>query len=65
MGEGKIVRTICGNCIGCCGALVQVEDGRIVKAQGDPEHPFSRGGLTSRARLYHRSSITRNGSGTP
>jgi thiosulfate reductase/polysulfide reductase chain A len=43
MVNSKTVRTICGNCIGCCGALIQVEDGRIVKAEGDPQHPFSRG----------------------
>ena len=62
MGEGKIVRTICGNCIGCCGALVQVEDGRIVKAQGDPEHPFSWGWFDLKGEalpqiIYHQERL--------
>lgn len=62
MGECRTVRTICGNCIGCCGALVQVEDGRIVKAKGDPEHPFSRGWFDLKGEalpqiIYHQERL--------
>lgn len=62
MDDRKTVRTICGNCIGCCGALVQVEGGKIVKAEGDPQHPFSRGYFDLKGEalpqiIYHQERI--------
>ncbi|PIU57816.1 MAG: dehydrogenase, partial [Chloroflexi bacterium CG07_land_8_20_14_0_80_51_10] len=38
MTETKIVKTICGMCGIDCGLNVYVEDGRIVKVEGMPEH---------------------------
>jgi len=35
-------------CHGGCGVLAHVEDGRLVKIEGDPTHPFNRGRLCSR-----------------
>ena len=37
------VRTICCDCHSKCGAIVHVEDGKIVKVEGDPNHPVSKG----------------------
>ncbi|KWT90529.1 molybdopterin-containing oxidoreductase family protein [Candidatus Magnetominusculus xianensis] len=38
-----VVKSICRVCHGGCGALVSVEDGRVVKIKGDPQSPVSRG----------------------
>jgi anaerobic selenocysteine-containing dehydrogenase len=38
------IRTVCAHdCPDMCSLLAQVEDGRIVKIQGDPDHPFTAG----------------------
>lgn len=47
----EIRRTYCGLCHPRCGALLQVEDGRAIKVEGDPDHPISRGRLCARGRL--------------
>lgn len=40
----SIVRTVCAHdCPDMCSLLVQVEAGRIVKIQGDPDQPFTAG----------------------
>ncbi|HEY4172119.1 MAG TPA: molybdopterin-dependent oxidoreductase [Rhodopila sp.] len=39
-----IIRTVCAHdCPDMCSLLAHVEDGRIVKIQGDPDHPFTAG----------------------
>ena len=55
---GKIVRTVCQDSHSECGVLVHVEDGRVTKIEGDPEHPESRGficvkGIAQIQILYH------------
>jgi len=45
-----------------CGALVHVKNGKAVKIEGDPEHPFSRGfmcplGLAALQTVYHPDRI--------
>jgi anaerobic selenocysteine-containing dehydrogenase len=35
-------------CHGGCGVIAHVEDGKLVKIEGDPEHPMNRGRLCSR-----------------
>ncbi|MBN1320641.1 MAG: molybdopterin-dependent oxidoreductase, partial [Thermoleophilia bacterium] len=35
-------------CHGGCGVLAHIEDGKLVKIEGDPEHPINRGRLCSR-----------------
>src|SRR5215831_14784254 len=37
--------SVCGGCSRACGTLVKVRDGRPIKLEGNPDHPFSQGGL--------------------
>ena len=62
--------TVCLECGGGCGLLVRKIDGRIVKVEGNPKHPVSRGGTCARAQalpqaLYHpdrlKSPLARKG----
>ena len=41
--------SICGGCSSACGTLVKVRDGRPIKLEGNPDHPFSQGGLCALA----------------
>lgn len=48
-----IVRGACPHdCPDTCAMLVTVEDGRAVKVQGDPDHPFTQGGLCVKVNNY-------------
>jgi len=54
----KVVRSICQASHCECGVLVHVRDGRVIKIQGDPEHPMNRGFICIKGRaqpqlLYH------------
>ena len=40
--------TVCGECEAGCGMWVRTREGRVVKVEGNPEHPVSRGSLCSR-----------------
>ena len=40
--------TTCGECAAGCGAWARTREGRVVKLEGNPHHPVSRGGLCSR-----------------
>lgn len=58
----KIVRTCCRACIGTCGVLAHVKNGRVIKLEGDPEQPMSKGamcpkGLSGIQALYHPNRI--------
>jgi len=47
------IRTTCNrDCPDACGILATVEDERIVKIQGDPEHPVTRGFLCYRTSRF-------------
>jgi anaerobic selenocysteine-containing dehydrogenase len=47
------VRGACPHdCPDTCAMVVSVRDGRAVKVQGDPEHPFTRGGLCVKVNNY-------------
>ncbi len=53
-----VVRTVCQSCHAECGVLAHVENGRVVRLQGDPDHPSNRGyictkGKAESGRLYH------------
>jgi molybdopterin-containing oxidoreductase family iron-sulfur binding subunit len=50
--------TVCRECPAGCGVLARNRDGRVVKLEGNPEHPVSRGALCARGQaglqgLYH------------
>ena len=40
--------TVCGECEAGCGMWVRTREGRVVKVEGNPEHPVSGGSLCSR-----------------
>ena len=43
--EEKIVRTFCFSCRGGCGVQLHVKNNEIIKVEGDPDHPVSKGTL--------------------
>ncbi|MGE4470688.1 MAG: molybdopterin-dependent oxidoreductase [Desulfovibrio sp.] len=47
----EIRRSYCGLCHPRCGTLLHIEDGKVVKITGDPDHPISRGAICPRGRL--------------
>lgn len=56
--EVKIVKTACRACIASCAVLAHVKDGRVIKLEGNPESPMSRGGVCAKGlsgiqALYH------------
>ena len=58
----RMVRTICQACHCECGVLVEVEDGRLTKVKGDPEHPMNRGFTCIKGRaqpqvVYHPDRV--------
>ena len=51
-------------CHGGCGVLAHIQDGKLIKIEGDPEHPWSQGRLCSRALaitqyVYHPNRLRR------
>jgi anaerobic selenocysteine-containing dehydrogenase len=62
MEEVKKIKTVCRNCHGACGVVAQVKDGKVVKVEGDPDSPISRGtmctkGLAVTQLAYHPDRI--------
>ena len=61
-GEEIWTRSTCFECSSACGIDVRKIDGRLVKVEGNPEHPMSRGGLCPRGQaapqaMYHPDRI--------
>jgi len=63
----KIIRTTTWSagpgCHGTCGVLAYVKDGKLVKVEGDPDHPWNQGRLCSRCLamtqyVYHPDRLT-------
>ncbi len=51
--DAKETKTICPYCSVGCGIIAYTKDGRLVDAEGDPDHPISEGTLCSKgASLY-------------
>lgn len=44
-GRAYFYASTCASCTAGCGLLVKNRDGRPIKLEGNPSHPFSRGGL--------------------
>ncbi len=64
--EVKIVKTTTWSpgpgCHGGCGVLAHIKDGRVIKVEGDPDHPWNQGRLCSRCLsmtqyMYHRDRL--------
>src|SRR6266436_2024670 len=60
----KTIRAVCPHdCPDTCAMLVEVDDtGRAIRVKGDPEHPFTHGGLCVKVahyekRTYHKDRI--------
>lgn len=56
--DTKIVKTCCRACIHNCGVLAHVKNGRVIKLEGNPEYPMTKGamcakGLSGIQALYH------------
>ena len=50
------IRTVCAHdCPDMCSILAHVENNRVVRIEGDPEHPFSAGFACGRVARYARS----------
>ncbi|MCL6598785.1 MAG: molybdopterin-dependent oxidoreductase [Alicyclobacillus macrosporangiidus] len=48
------VKTACPlDCWDTCSILAEVEDGRVVRLEGDPDHPITRGFLCTKGRRLH------------
>ena len=46
-------RTVCPyDCPDCCGMLATVEQGRVIRVEGDPEHPVTKGFLCRKMQHY-------------
>ena len=41
----RVVKTVCSMCYCSCGVQAHVKDGQVVKIEGDPDHPWSKGAL--------------------
>src|SRR5213593_4438958 len=49
----EVIRTACNrDCPDACQILATVEDGRVVRLRGDPDHPVTRGFLCYRTDHY-------------
>jgi anaerobic selenocysteine-containing dehydrogenase len=62
MEEVKKIKTHCRNCHGACGVIAHVKGGKVVKVEGDPDSPISRGtmctkGLAVTQLAYHPDRI--------
>lgn len=55
IGGTQIVRGACPHdCPDTCAMLITVENGRVTGVRGDPEHPFTRGGLCVKVNNYEQ-----------
>lgn len=49
----RVVRGCCPlDCQDTCAWLAHVQDGRVVRVEGDPEHPYTRGALCAKVNDY-------------
>lgn len=63
--EVKLVHTSCRACISNCGIIAHVQNGRVIKLEGDPADPMSEGRVCPRASRAFRSCITPTATSTP
>src|SRR5512141_363540 len=69
-GVSTYYATTCRECSAACGVIAETRDGRVIKLEGNPEHPLNRGALCARGQsavqgLYNpdrfRSPMIRTG----
>src|SRR6185503_6646763 len=47
-GVSTYYATVCRECSATCGIIAETRDGRVIKLEGNPEHPLNQGGLCAR-----------------
>jgi anaerobic selenocysteine-containing dehydrogenase/Fe-S-cluster-containing dehydrogenase component len=47
-GVSTYYATTCRECAAACGLIAETRDGRVIKLEGNPEHPLNRGALCAR-----------------
>lgn len=47
-GVSTYYATTCRECAAACGIIAETRDGRVIKLEGNPEHPLNRGALCAR-----------------
>jgi Fe-S-cluster-containing dehydrogenase component len=47
-GVSTYYATVCRECVAACGVLAETRDGRVIKLEGNPDHPMSKGALCAR-----------------
>src|SRR5688572_25058228 len=47
-GVSTYYATTCRECAAACGVVAETRDGRVIKLEGNPEHPLNRGALCAR-----------------
>jgi len=62
MAKHEVRKSLCAFCTNACGVLAHVEDGKVVKCEGNPENPWSQGFTCQRNRLatkwlYHPDQL--------
>ena len=48
MGEVQKIKTVCRSCHGGCGVIAHVQNGKVIKVEGNPDSPISHGTLCSK-----------------
>lgn len=49
-GQSYQIRTMCRLCLNCCGIIATVEDGTVVRIDGDPDNPHNMGKACAKGR---------------
>lgn len=51
MVENSKIKSTCRGCHGGCGVLIQVEGGRVMRVEGDPQGPANKGRLCIKGKM--------------
>jgi formate dehydrogenase major subunit len=62
---GREVPTVCTFCGVGCGIICSVQDGVIINAEGDPDHPINEGSLCSKGSSSYNISYIYDSKGRP
>jgi formate dehydrogenase major subunit len=62
---GREVPTICTFCAVGCGIICHVQNGVIINAEGDPDHPINEGSLCSKGSSLYNVSYIYDAKGRP